>query len=126
MIESKAVSVRSLASVWRSDAMLLRRRGAELQAGTLESAATDLEQALAQGDDELLGLAAAAKQSGFSVDHLGRLLRSGAIPNAGRKHAPRIRRADLPIRPGHLREQPPTGNIAEVRADLARGVATRN
>jgi len=59
----------------------------------------DLEK-IAEGDggDELT-LTTASTLSGYSVDHLSRLLRDGTIPNAGRKGSPRIRRADLPIRP---------------------------
>ena len=41
-------------------------------------------------------LAQAAVASGYSADHLGREVREGRIPNAGRPHAPRIRRANLP------------------------------
>ncbi|MDE2782551.1 MAG: hypothetical protein OXK77_06320, partial [Gemmatimonadota bacterium] len=38
----------------------------------------------------------AARESGYSADHLGRLVRDGRIPNAGRPGAPRIARTDLP------------------------------
>ncbi len=34
------------------------------------------------------------------MDHLGRLVRDGTIPNAGEPYAPRIRRCDLPRKPG--------------------------
>lgn len=55
---------------------------------------------IAQGEqDAALTLTAAAEISGYSTEHLGRLLRQGVIPNAGRKHSPRIRRSDLPMRP---------------------------
>lgn len=59
----------------------------------------DLEK-IAQGEQDVaLTLGAAAAISGYSTEHLGRLLRDGIIPNAGRKHSPRILRSDLPIRP---------------------------
>lgn len=48
--------------------------------------------------DAVLTLKAAAEQSGYSVEHLARLVRQGRIPNAGRLSAPRIRAADLPTR----------------------------
>ncbi len=32
----------------------------------------------------------------YSADHLGRLVREGKLPNAGREGAPRIRLQDLP------------------------------
>jgi len=47
----------------------------------------------------VLTLKQAAAQSGYSVDHLARMVRSGLLPNAGRRNAPRIRAADLPYRP---------------------------
>jgi hypothetical protein len=50
------------------------------------------------GCDELT-LTVASTISGYSTDHLSRLLRNGTLPNAGRKGSPRIRRVDLPIRP---------------------------
>jgi hypothetical protein len=40
-----------------------------------------------------------AAASGYSTDHLTALIRKGTLPNAGRKHAPRIRRGDLPRKP---------------------------
>lgn len=59
----------------------------------------DLEKiAEGSGQDELT-LTAASVVSGYSTDHLSRLIREGLVPNAGRKGAPRICRADLPIRP---------------------------
>ncbi|MCZ6888601.1 MAG: hypothetical protein O7H39_08905, partial [Gammaproteobacteria bacterium] len=61
----------------------------------------------AQGD-WTLSLTEAAARSGYSAAHLGRLLRRGTIPNAGRPGAPRIRVADLPTRPrAALAGQPP-------------------
>ena len=53
---------------------------------------------LASDDDRLLTLAQAARVSGYSEDHLGRLVRSGTIPNAGTRYRPRVRSADLPRR----------------------------
>jgi hypothetical protein len=59
----------------------------------------DLEK-IAEGDGgEELTLTAASTLSGYSTDHLSRLIRDGSLPNAGRKGVPRIRRADLPMRP---------------------------
>jgi hypothetical protein len=43
----------------------------------------------------------AARESGYSAEHLGRLIRTGRIPNAGRRSAPRVRRGDLPAKPAH-------------------------
>jgi hypothetical protein len=48
------------------------------------------------GAQEALTLADAAKESGYSSEHLRHLVASGKLENVGRKHAPRVRRADLP------------------------------
>lgn len=46
--------------------------------------------------ETLLSLAAAAKISGYSTEHLARLVRQGILPNSGRKGRPLIARKDLP------------------------------
>jgi len=48
--------------------------------------------------EQLLTLTAAAQISGFSPDHLGRLVRRGKIPNHGAKHAPRLRLSQVPLK----------------------------
>lgn len=45
--------------------------------------------------DKLLTLPEAAIRTGYSPDHIGRLIREGKLDNAGRKNAPRVRAADL-------------------------------
>ncbi len=50
----------------------------------------------------MLTLSQAARESGYGADHIARLVRQGKIRNAGRPHAPRIRRADLPRKAGAL------------------------
>lgn len=89
-----------LPAAWRSRAIELRAwAAAEGAAAALEGAAVQLEAALRHADDELLTLTEAAAVSGYSADHLGRLVRDGTIRNAGRPNAPRIRRGDLPVKP---------------------------
>ncbi|MGI8497329.1 MAG: hypothetical protein ACR2OG_07090 [Gemmatimonadaceae bacterium] len=73
--------------------------GDEARARALEWAALRIEAAQHAGAGELLTLGDAARRSGYSADHLARLVRSGRLPNAGRPHAPRIRLVDLPLRP---------------------------
>jgi hypothetical protein len=46
-----------------------------------------------------LTLLEAARMSGYTSDHLARLIRAGKVTNAGRKNAPRILERDLPRRP---------------------------
>ena len=65
----------------------------------LEACAAELETALRQRDETTGTLTDAASESGYSADHLGRLVRGGKIPNAGRPGAPRIARRRLPLKP---------------------------
>lgn len=102
---TSTAQVHALPRKWRAHAQFLRTYGDEKAAIVCERHAQELEDALWHGDDEPLNLREAATLSGYTEDHLGRLVRDGKIPNSGRKHAPRIRRADLPIKPGHLPDE---------------------
>ena len=80
----------------------LRRLHALVDGATLcDELLAELDQIADSGANELLPLHRAAAESGYSVDHLGRLLRDGKLANAGRVNAPRIRRGDLPIKARH-------------------------
>lgn len=87
--------VEQLVQQWRHDATLLRQYENQ-QADWLEDRATELETALKQQDTDLLNLTEAARMSGYTAGHIGRLVRSGALQNFGHPHAPKVRRADLP------------------------------
>ena len=89
-------SVEGLPADWRKQAKTLRRYGGETPALAIERCADDLENTLAERDETTLSLVEAARESGYSRDHLGRLVRDGKIPNAGRPNAPRIARGHLP------------------------------
>ncbi len=89
-------SVEGLPADWRKQAKALRRYGGETPALALERCADDLEDTLAERDETTLSLVEAARESGYSREHLGRLVRDGKIPNAGRPYAPRIARRHLP------------------------------
>src|SRR5690349_19378096 len=103
-------SIGTLPTQWRARAADFRTwAAAEGAACALEQAAGELELALNEAQLEPLSLAAAARESGFSVDHLGRQVRNGRIPNAGRLNAPRILRRDLPRKSAGL---PPGGSSA--------------
>lgn len=81
---------------WRTDADRLEVLGADQLAKASRVHADEIEAALKAADDEALTLQRARTESGYSERRLRELLAEGAIPNAGRKHAPRIRRGDLP------------------------------
>ena len=89
-------SVKAPPGTWRRQAKALRRYGGETPAIALESCAAELEATLRDRDETTFSLTEAARESGYSADHLGRLVRHGKIPNAGRPGAPRIARRDLP------------------------------
>ena len=96
------MSTGDLSEKWRGHAETLRAFGATSQAEAVEQCAADLERALAADNDELLTRGQAARISGYSADHLGRLVRQGSLPNMGRARAPRFRRGDLPRKPTAL------------------------
>jgi len=81
---------------WRQRAAELRQYAAEPLARAWEAAAEELDARLRAGAGDTVTLEEAAILSGYSADHLGRMIRQGQLENVGRKHAPRIRRGDLP------------------------------
>jgi hypothetical protein len=70
--------------------------------------ADELDAAMNAQSDTTLNLREAAKRSGYDHDHLGQLVRTGKIPNAGRTNAPRIRIGDLPMKAPNGRGRPTT------------------
>ncbi len=72
--------------------------------------------------DEALTLTEAARESGYSRDHLGRELRAGRIPNVGRPNAPRIERRFLPHKAGALPSDEVADNFG--RRQIALSVVT--
>ena len=70
-----------------------------LGAALCEEVLADLEVLLKGEASEILTIGGAAKRSGYSADHIGRLIREGKLTNVGRKHAPRVLACELPRRP---------------------------
>lgn len=100
------MTVSELPRAWRERAEQVRRFAVDDRAAQLwEAAAEELERALQEAAGEVLNLQQAAAESGYTADYLGRLVREGKIPNAGRKHAPKIRRQDLPRKATRRREE---------------------
>ena len=73
--------LRALADEWREDAARLERRGLEREARMAESFASDLEQRLWEWDLQELPIPEALPESGYSKDHLRRLVRSEILPD---------------------------------------------
>lgn len=59
----------------------------------------EMEKFLAARDAELLTLDQAEKESGYSYDHLRKMIAAGTLPNHGRKGKPLVRRSELPKKP---------------------------
>jgi hypothetical protein len=117
------MTVAELLNAWRADAETLAKYGAAEGAATLRRCVEQLEQAMTGEAMEPLNLQQAARESGYTPDHLGELVRQGQIPNAGRRRSPRIRRQDLPRKPpaGH----PPLGRNGELQQALEEAAAAR-
>jgi len=123
-------SVKALPGTWRKRAKALRRYGSESPAVALERCAAELEDTIAERDETTFSLVEASRESGYSADHLGRLVRDGKIPNAGRRGAPRIARRHLP-RKAHAPAGPPlaekprrreVSNAQIVQSIIQRGI----
>ena len=115
----------TLSSRWRTHAKLFRDHAEEPLARAYEACATELEEAIRERDDRLLNLPEAAELTGYSADHLGRLVREGKIPNAGRTGAPRIAHRDLPRKPSpvaDIRSGCETSNAQIVQSIIKEGV----
>ena len=109
---------RDLALHWRERADLLERYGAREAAEALRACASDLEASVAMQEAEALTLAEAAEVSGYAVDSLARLIKTGKLRNVGRKRAPRVRAADLPRKPTRT-------HVADASRQTARLTAER-
>jgi hypothetical protein len=88
---------------YRAKAQTLERF-APAAAEAFREAAEELEQAQSAFDHEPLTLTAAASESPYTADWLGKLIKQGKLPNAGRPNAPRILRK-------HLREYSLHGEV---------------
>jgi len=89
-----------LAQRWLEEAETLDRYRDQRGAEVCRLHAAEVRSALASHEGEVLSLTQASGESGYSSDHLRHLIKEGTIPNAGRKGSPRIRRGDLPVKPG--------------------------
>lgn len=90
-----------LAARWRNEAETFRSYGETCLATACEKHADELEAAAQTLHFENVTLEEAAEAGGYSYSHLQHLVAEGTIPNVGRKGDPRIRRCDIPRKPGH-------------------------
>jgi hypothetical protein len=91
----------SLLDHWHATAEGLRDWGATAEARVLDKCADELADALEVGDEEEVSLAQGAVESGYSISHLRRLIAQGKLQDVADTGPPRVRRRDLPRKPGH-------------------------
>ena len=80
--------------------------GNEPVARALEHAVSEVTAALQAEEEAALSLREAARRSGYSVDHLARLIREGRLVNIGAPRRPQLRCGDLP-----RKVAPPCGKL---------------
>lgn len=119
---SALVPLARLPQEFRDNAAAARRlAGSEAAAHVWETAALEVEDRLGEALLEPLTLDQASRESGYTRNHLRRLLRDGTIPNSGTEHDPRILRMHLPRKPG-LGVDGETVPPASSRVQAARAV----
>lgn len=120
------LTLQACVAKWIGEAEALRRLGAHVDGAKLiEAILTDMQAVGRAEATEALTLEEAARESGYTAEHLGKLLRVGTLPNAGRKNAPRILRRHLPYKPSALREAPDNPKlVGATPGQIARAVVT--
>jgi hypothetical protein len=92
----KATSPTALIVQWRERAQVLHAEGCSAVAAARERCANELEALLHTIDTEALSIDQAANESGYSAEHLRRILRKTPALNAGRAGKPLILRRNVP------------------------------
>ena len=80
----------------------------------------EMRQFLAEMNGELLTLEQAERESGYSKEHLRKMVAQGLVPNRGRKGKPLIQRSELPRKP----KSRAAGDY-DAAADLAQFIAAK-
>jgi hypothetical protein len=80
---------------WETRRIELAKLHAQVDgAALIEGFLGDLESLT--GNEPAVSLVEASRRSGYSADHLGKLIRSGRLQNHGRLHAPAVRLSECP------------------------------
>ena len=117
------MTIEELRAKWAAEAQIMdRRHGLVSGSALIAELLADVEAVLVERAEELLTAEEAARTSGYSTDHLGRLVREGRIPDRrspGSQGRLLFRRADLPVKPG--RRHTPSADVHDLASRLARG-----
>lgn len=106
--------VSTLADEWQSRIPNFEKHGCQEVAMTYRKLHEELQRELDAIMQQTLPLTEAARVSGFSADHLGRMIRQGRLGNVGRKYAPRVLLSELPIKPRPAGSQSLGEDIASI------------
>ena len=100
-LPSGLIPIARLPEDFRAKAEMARDCAAsEVAAQLWEKAARAVEDQLQEALFEALPLTEAISESGYTRNHLRRLIRDGTVPNSGTESDPRILRMHLPRKPG--------------------------
>ena len=88
---------------WRERAAALEPYAPNV-AHVFRECAAELEAAQREAAVDAVSVAEAAVLSGYTANGIGGMIRRGEIENVGTKRRPKIRRCDIPKRPGHRLE----------------------
>jgi hypothetical protein len=122
---TEALTTTDLVVEWRREADRMEARGLDQPGKLIRSLADQLAAVLQHEGSAILSLREASAESGYSEGHLGRKVRAGEIPNAGRPGAPRIRRCDVPKKPGRLTKLRAPSRLDESKAAIVRSIANQ-
>lgn len=109
------IDATELINRWKDEARERREWDNTPAATALEKCIADLQETLTADQEPLLNLTQASEWSGYSTRQLQRHVEAGKLLNHGRKNAPKFRRGELPVKPGHhLPTAPPSPNVDEI------------
>jgi hypothetical protein len=120
-----SVHLHERAAYWRAQASALEPY-AEIVARALRTCAAELESDARESSSELMSLSEASRRSGYHPDSLGRMIKRGALQNAGTRTRPKIRASDLPKKPGSGRRTDggESGSTSSLGSEIARAALT--
>lgn len=116
------VTIEALGLEWIAEADAYTLKGVATEAAnTLRRCANELRLRFRYEQEHTVNLQEAAAISGYTADHIGKLVRDGKVENLGRLNSPRVRVADLPRKPRRLTGG---GHNPNMKSQVARGIAS--
>ena len=119
-LQSHSASLDELIARWIRRGIAYRDVSARVDGGSLcDQFARDLRALDMQDRGQLLTLHEAARESGYTEQHLRRLIHTGALPFIGAGRNRRIRARDLPRKPSRVARETPLCEFAHATAEQA-------